>query len=49
MRSNFFAAWSAFVGQSEEEARKAGKDTRLGLDWFAFVVSFKGVFLEETG
>ena len=29
-----------------EAARKAGADTRLGLDWFAFVVSFKGVFLE---
>jgi len=27
-------------------AREAGTDTRLGLDWFAFVVSFKGVFLE---
>ena len=24
----------------------AGTDSRLGLDWFAFVVSFKGVFLE---
>jgi uncharacterized membrane protein len=29
-----------------EASRKAGSDTRLGLDWFAFVVSFKGVFLE---
>lgn len=29
-----------------EAARKAGTDTRLGLDWFAFVVAFKGVFLE---
>ena len=29
-----------------EAARSAGDDTRLGLDWFAFVVSFKGVFLE---
>lgn len=27
-------------------SRAAGTDTRLGLDWFAFVVSFKGVFLE---
>ncbi|HEX6148165.1 COG4280 domain-containing protein [Nocardioides sp.] len=27
-------------------ARDAGVDSRLGLDWFAFVVSFKGVFLE---
>ena len=29
-----------------EAARNARQDTRLGLDWFAFVVSFKGVFLE---
>jgi uncharacterized membrane protein len=29
-----------------EQARRAGTQTRLGLDWFAFVVSFKGVFLE---
>jgi uncharacterized membrane protein len=27
-------------------ARRAAGETRLGLDWFAFVVSFKGVFLE---
>jgi uncharacterized membrane protein len=27
-------------------ARAAGDERRLGLDWFAFVVSFKGVFLE---
>jgi uncharacterized membrane protein len=27
-------------------ARGAATETRLGLDWFAFVVSFKGVFLE---
>src|SRR3954462_7825525 len=29
-----------------EAARAAGHEERLGLDWFAFVVSFKGVFLE---
>jgi len=29
-----------------EAARLAGTEQRLGLDWFAFVVSFKGVFLE---
>jgi Ca2+/H+ antiporter, TMEM165/GDT1 family len=29
-----------------EAARAAGEERRLGLDWFAFVVSFKGVFLE---
>jgi len=27
-------------------ARGAGHEVRLGLDWFAFVVAFKGVFLE---
>jgi uncharacterized membrane protein len=27
-------------------ARAAGRESRLGLDWLAFVVSFKGVFLE---
>jgi|SRR6266487_857170 Ca2+/H+ antiporter, TMEM165/GDT1 family len=27
-------------------ARTAGQETRFGLDWFAFVVSLKGVFLE---
>jgi uncharacterized membrane protein len=29
-----------------ETARRAGHETRAGLDWFGFVVSFKGVFLE---
>jgi Ca2+/H+ antiporter, TMEM165/GDT1 family len=29
-----------------EVARRAETGGRLGLDWFAFVVSFKGVFLE---
>jgi uncharacterized membrane protein len=29
-----------------EAARAADDERRLGLDWFAFVVSFKGVFLE---
>ena len=27
-------------------ATRAGEQRRVGLDWFAFVVSFKGVFLE---
>jgi uncharacterized membrane protein len=35
----------AFREQSEA-ARAAGHERRLGLDWVAFVVSFKGVFLE---
>jgi uncharacterized membrane protein len=29
-----------------EAGRSAGEERRLGLDWFGFVVSFKGVFLE---
>lgn len=29
-----------------EAARRAGQVTRAGLDWYAFTVSFKGVFLE---
>ena len=32
--------------EEQEAARRAGHETRMGLDWFAFVVSFKGVFLE---
>jgi uncharacterized membrane protein len=32
--------------EEREAARRAGEERRLGLDWFAFVVSFKGVFLE---
>jgi uncharacterized membrane protein len=32
--------------EETEAARRAGSDTRLGLDWFGFVVTFKGVFLE---
>jgi uncharacterized membrane protein len=32
--------------EEREAARRAGDERRLGLDWFAFVVSFKGVFLE---
>jgi uncharacterized membrane protein len=32
--------------EQAEAARRAGSEQRLGLDWFSFVVSFKGVFLE---
>jgi uncharacterized membrane protein len=32
--------------EQAEAARLAGSEQRLGLDWFSFVVSFKGVFLE---
>jgi Ca2+/H+ antiporter, TMEM165/GDT1 family len=36
---------AAFARQTAAAAG-AGSGTRLGLDWFSFVVSFKGVFLE---
>jgi uncharacterized membrane protein len=32
--------------EETEAARGAGHETKAGLDWFGFVVSFKGVFLE---
>jgi uncharacterized membrane protein len=32
--------------EQQAAARAAGETARAGLDWFAFVVSFKGVFLE---
>jgi uncharacterized membrane protein len=32
--------------EEEEAAAKAGREVHLGLDWFGFVVSFKGVLLE---
>ena len=32
--------------EEQAAARAAGRETRMGLDWFGFVVSFKGVFLE---
>lgn len=32
--------------EEQAAARLAGRDVRFGLDWFGFVVSFKGVFLE---
>jgi len=32
--------------EQAEAARRAGREERFGLDWFGFVVSFKGVFLE---
>jgi len=36
----------ATFAEETEAARRAGTETRAGLDWFGFVVSFKGVFLE---
>jgi uncharacterized membrane protein len=38
----------AAYAEQVAEARAAGADERFGLDWFGFVVSFKGVFLEGT-
>ena len=32
--------------EETEAGRLAGRETKAGLDWFGFVVSFKGVFLE---
>jgi Ca2+/H+ antiporter, TMEM165/GDT1 family len=32
--------------QSQEAGKAASDERRFGLDWFAFVVSYKGVFLE---
>jgi uncharacterized membrane protein len=32
--------------EEQQAALVAGSETRAGLDWFSFVVSFKGVFLE---
>ena len=32
--------------EQAEAAQRAGTEKKLGLDWFSFVVSFKGVFLE---
>jgi uncharacterized membrane protein len=36
----------AIFREEEEAAGRASRETHLGLDWFGFVVSFKGVLLE---
>jgi uncharacterized membrane protein len=36
----------AVFAQEREEARRAGREVRAGLDWYSFVLSFKGVLLE---
>jgi uncharacterized membrane protein len=36
----------AIFAREAEEARRAGGEVHLGLDWYGFTVSFKGVFLE---
>ncbi len=36
----------AIFRREEEQARAAGSQKRAGLDWYSFVLSFKGVFLE---
>jgi uncharacterized membrane protein len=36
----------AIFARELEEARAAGREERAGLDWYAFTLCFKGVFLE---
>ena len=36
----------AIFAREAEEARAAGSETRAGLDWYGFTLSFKGVLLE---
>jgi uncharacterized membrane protein len=36
----------AIFERERAEAQAAGRELRAGLDWFGFVISFKGVFLE---
>ncbi len=36
----------AIFRQEQEDARQAGRNVRAGLDWYAFTLCFKGVFLE---
>ena len=36
----------AAYAELREEATRAGRDVRAGLDWYSFTVTFKGVFLE---
>jgi uncharacterized membrane protein len=36
----------AVFERERAEARAAGRELRAGLDWYGFVISFKGVFLE---
>jgi len=36
----------AAYAKEREEALRAGRDVRAGMDWYSFTVTFKGVFLE---
>ena len=36
----------AIFAEQQREAREAGREERAGIDWYAFTVAFKGVFLE---
>jgi uncharacterized membrane protein len=36
----------AIYAREREEAQRAGRDLRRGVDWYSFTLSFKGVFLE---
>jgi uncharacterized membrane protein len=49
LRSSGFKALhdeEAIFAQELEDARAAGREERAGIDWYAFTISFKGVFLE---
>jgi uncharacterized membrane protein len=37
---------AAIYAKARDAARLAGRDTRRGVDWYSFTVSFKGVLLE---
>ena len=37
---------AAAFAEEQAAARAAGSESRFGLDWYAFTISFKGVFLE---
>ena len=36
----------SIYAREREEAQRAGRELRAGLDWYSFTLSFKGVFLE---
>ena len=36
----------AAYAEEREQARRAGREVRAGVDWYSFTVTFKGVFLE---
>ena len=49
MRASGFKALhdeNAIFARELERARLAGREERVGLDWYSFTLAFKGVFLE---